>query len=193
MALLTCSTSLSTTAGSSESSRDKSIELSSAKSCFSWVTGGGFHGATAGLPGRSAAGGLKGAVGAMIEIVWSDLEKDVPGPDADEFYRIRSSAALSYILRSLGSTSLQYSAQGSNIRRKDRSCGLLSSNSTMKLRNRFSIATKAWLEWPDVLDAHSGCARNNHAPCSTSHPHLTSSPYASSTRVSFLPVLPAVI
>lgn len=51
---------------------------------------------------------------------------------------------------------------------------------TMKLRNRFLSVIKAWLEWPDVLDARPGCARNNHAPGSTSDSRLISSSYASS-------------
>lgn len=50
----------------------------------------------------------------------------------------------------------------------------------MKLRNCFLGAIKAWLEWPDVLDARPGCARNNHAPRSTSDFRLISSCYASS-------------
>lgn len=99
MALLTCSTNLSTTFGSSESSKDKSIELSSAKSCFSCVTGGGFHAGTDGLPGRSAAGGLKGAEGAMMKFDRMICRRMFLGygVDADESYHFRSSAALSYI------------------------------------------------------------------------------------------------
>lgn len=52
---------------------------------------------------------------------------------------------------------------------------------TTKLSNSFLNVTTAWLEWPDVLDARPGCARNNHAPRSTSDFRFISSSYASST------------
>lgn len=108
MALLTCSTSLSTTFGSSESSRDRSIELSSAKSCFSCVTGGGFHAGTDGLPGRSAAGGLKGAVGAMIEFDGMICRRMFLGLML--MSPITSGAAQPCLIsfRSLGTTSLRF-------------------------------------------------------------------------------------
>ena len=45
------------------------MDLSSAKLCFSLVAGGGTHCGTKGLPGSSAEGGLKGAVGAMMNVL----------------------------------------------------------------------------------------------------------------------------
>src|ERR1700722_17673597 len=69
MAPLTCWIKSSTTSGSSESSNERSIDLSLAKLCSSFVAGGGIHSGTKGLPGKLAEGGLKGAAGAMTRCV----------------------------------------------------------------------------------------------------------------------------
>lgn len=191
MALLTWFTRLSTTFGSSESSRDKSIELSSAKSCFSWVTGGGFHAGTDGLPGRSAAGGLKGAEGAMMEsdgmiCRWMFLGLMLMS--------LITSGAAQPCLISFAAWARVHCDFRARLQKKERPLVWDSQlDNTMKLRNRFLSAIKAWLEWPDVLDARLHWARNNHSSRYASHCRLTSVTYASSTCQNVLPVLPALI